>query len=1011
VSELLEHHRAGIALALALLVGAGALAYVGLPRGLYPELAFPRVVVVATLPDATADVVLINVTRPLEEALSPVAGVRRVRSKTIRGAVEISLQFDPDSEMVTALQLVQARLNDARGELPPATSVVAERLTPTSFPVLTLNVEGSASPELLRDVALYQVRPALSSVPGVGPITVTAGEAREVEVEIDPARAEAAGLTVEEIAARVNAQSRLSTVGRVDRAHRRYAIVLSGVPRAVADLAQLVVGGGERAPVRLGDVAQVSEGHADPRLEVRGPHGPAALVSVSRRIGGDVVELDQGLNQALEQLRREVPVGVSLSVVYEQAGLIAAATGAVRDAILLGSLLSSLVLLVFLRSLRATLVAALAIPASLVAACAVIYAAHGSLNLMSLGGMAIAVGLVIDDAVVVVEAIHRQLAAGLEASAAARAGLKGLAGPVISSTLTTVVVFAPLGLLSGVVGAFFSALSLALAAAVLLSLAIALAAIPLLSSLLGAAHGLPREDEVGARLAAGYAARLPRLLERRGLLVLLGAALTAGGAFAATRLESGFIPEMDEGAYVLDYFTPLGTSLADADALVGQIDELLRKDPDVETFSRRLGAELGPPAATEASRGDYVVRLRRGHRRSIFRVIEDQRRALAAQLPGVRVEFIQILQDMLGDLEGNPEPIELKVFGDDQAELRRQAKRVAEAIAPVAGLADVFDGQVACSPQRMVRIDPLAAGRSGLTTEAVAAQLSADLLGAQATPLPRGDRLLPVRVRWPDGVRFDEGALERVRVRAPSGALVPLAELARIEDGCAESEITRENLRLMVPVTARLEERDLGSAVAEVGDRLAGLALPRGYRLEIGGQRLSQRAAFLALGLALAAAIALVLLVLVFQFGGFAAPLAILGAAPVALGGGVAALYATGVPLNVSSLLGAILLIGLVVKNGILLLHRAAAAEAEGVPLAQALAEAGALRLRPILMTTLCTLVGLLPLALGLGAGAEMHRPLAVAVLGGLALSTPATLVLCPALYSFLVGLRRPRAA
>jgi CzcA family heavy metal efflux pump len=993
----------GIALALALLCGAGALAYTRLPRGLYPELAFPRVVVVATLPDATAEIVGLNVTRPLEEALAPLLGVRRVRSRTIRGAVEINVQFDADSDMIVALQQVQARLAEVRPELPPQTALVAERLTPTSFPVLTVNVEGALPPAQLRDIALHQVRPALTRVPGVGPVGVTAGEVREVEIEVDPARAEAAGLTVEEIAQRVDASNRFLAVGRADRAYRRYVVVLDGRAGESSALGELVVGGGDRAPILLRDVARVRDAAADPRLLARSPKGPAAVVNVARRIGGDVVSLDAALRDEIAALQKEVPAGVTLTPVYEQATLIGAATDAVRDAILVGALLSAIVLLVFLRDPRATLVAALAIPSSLVASCAVIAAAHGSLNLMSLGGMAIAVGLVIDDAVVIVEAIHRELDGGKGPREAAQAGVAALAGPVISSTLTTVVVFAPLGFLSGVVGAFFAALSLALAAAVILSLVIALTAVPLLAALLLRPSRNPAPEPIAGR----YARWLAGALRRRAVVLVGGLALVAAGALAARHVETGFLPEMDEGGFVLDYFTPSGTSLAEADALASAIDDLLRADPDVETFSRRLGAELGPPAATEASRGDYIVRLKQKRGRDVFEVMDDLRAAVAKRVPGVRVELIQVLQDMLGDLEGNPEPIELKVFGDDPAELRRQAKRVADAIADLPGLVDLFDGQVACSPLRRVRVDPVAAGRVGLTTSTIAGQLGADLLGEEVAPIPDRDRLVPVRVRWPDAARFDDRALARARIRTPSGALVPLAGLGRVEDGCGPAEIGRENLRAMVAVTARLEGVDLGSAVAAVQKRLDALGLPRGYHVEIGGQRLSQREAFLALGLALAAACALVLLVLVFQFRNFAAPVAILAATPVALAGGLATLAATGIPLNVSSLLGAILLVGLVVKNGILLLHRAQAGQAAGEPFDAALTAAGALRLRPILMTTLCTLVGLIPLALGLGAGAEMHRPLAVAVLGGLTLSTGATLFVVPCLYSLLAKPRR----
>jgi CzcA family heavy metal efflux pump len=984
----LENGR-GVALALALAVAAGAFAYARLPRGLYPELSFPRIAVVATLADATSEIVLRNVTRPLEEALMPVLGVRRVRSKTIRGAAEIDVLFDPESDMVLALQLVQARLAETRGELPQETQLVAERITPTSFPVYTLNVDGNVPPVQLRDVALYQVRPALSRVPGVGPISVTSGFEREIEVEIQPARAEAAGLTVEEISRRLSDDNRFGTVGRLDRAYRRYAIVVRGNATSLQQMREFVVGGTVAAPVRLGDVANISEGWADPRLAVRSPKGPAAVVSVSRRIGGDVISLDDALSAAVANLRREMPPGVTLTPVYQQASLISDATSAVRDAILLGALLSAAVIFFFLRGVRATLVAAVAIPASLLIACGALLLCRGSLNLMSLGGMAIAVGLVIDDAVVVVEAIHRELAAGKSPREAAALGVSRLGGPVFSSTLTTVVVFAPLAFLSGVVGAFFAALSLALAAAVTASLVLALLLVPLLAGDLGHA----REEA-----ANGYARALERSLRHPGRVVLAALGVVALGLVAARFVESGFLPEIDEGAYVIDYFTPIGTSLVEADRLAQEIDRVLAADPDVQTFTRRLGAELGPPRATETSRGDIMVRLKKNHR-PIEDLMEEQRKLFAARLPGVRVELIQLLSDMLGDLEGNPEPIEVKIFGPDEATLLRQAARIAAEIKSVDGLVDLFDGQVACSPERQVQLDALKLGRVGLSSAAAMAQLSAAQLGAESTPLPEQDRLVPVRVRWPDATRFDAHVLERLRLRTPAGAWVPLAEVARIEDSCAPSEIGRENLRMMVHVTARLEGRDLGSAVAEVESRLQKIELPPGYQVEIGGQRLSQKESFRSLGLALSAALALVLLVLVFQFSSFRASLAILAALPLALAGGLLALVVVRVPLNVSSLLGGILLVGLVVKNGILLLHRAREREAAGEPTRQALVDAARLRLRPIVMTTACTLLGLLPLALGLGRGSEMHRPLAVAVLGGLLVSTLGTLFVVPSLY------------
>jgi multidrug efflux pump subunit AcrB len=989
------HHARGLLLGCGLLVAAGGVAWMSLPTGLYPELSFPRIAVAATLPDATAELVRTNLTRPLEEALLPVLGVRRVRSRTIRGATEVSAWFDANQDMVVALQLVQARLAEIRPELPAAAQITAERVTPTSFPVFTVNVDGPLSVEKLRDIALFQLRPALSRVPGVGPVTVTAGAARELSVEVDPLRAEAAGLDAETVARRVADAVRIETVGRLDRAHQRAALVVRGA--GITALGELVVGGDATHPVRLAQVATIREGGSDPHLAVASPRGPAVVLSIARRPGGDVVALDHALFAEIARLAREVPPGVRLEPVYRQAPLVEAAAASVRDAIIIGTLLSSVIVAFFLargRRLRATALAALTIPASLAGACLALALRHDSLNVMSLGGMAIAVGLVIDDAVVMLEAIDAELDTGIPPRAAVERAVGRLLGPILSTTLTTVVVFAPLGAISGVVGTFFGSLALSLSAAVLVSLGLALFVLPPL-----AARWPSHEPDGGeSRIGAAYERALRWTLARRKRALAGAAAFVVAIAIAAFWLvPTGFLPELDEGGYVIDYFTPIGTALPDADGLGQKIDAVLKADPEVATFTRRLGAELGPPRATEASRGDIMVRLKRGHA-PIDDVMEHQRAELAAAVPGVRVELIQLLSDMLGDLEGSPEPIELKLFGEDLDELRRSAASVAAAIADVRGVVDLFNGQLGCSPERVLTVDEAAAGRLGLSAADVAGQLGAGLLGSSSATLPDRDRLLPVRVRWPDATRFSGSVLDTARLRTPAGRVVPLSSVARWQDGCGPGELLRENLQQMVLVTARLEGRDLGGAMTDIEARLKKLSLPRAVRLEIGGQRASQLESFRALAAAIGAALALVLLVCVFQLRSLGASLAILGAIPAALAGGLLALIITRAPLNVSSLLGMLLLVGLVVKNGILLAEHARRLLDDGASREDAWVLGARRRLRPILMTTLATLLGLLPLAFGIGAGSELHRALAIAVVGGLAISTLATLFVVPAL-------------
>jgi multidrug efflux pump subunit AcrB len=672
----------------------------------------------------------------------------------------------------------------------------------------------------------------------------------------------------------------------------------------------------------------------------------------------------------------------------------------VRDAIVIGGLLAVLVLIAFLRDWRVTAIAAVSLPLTMVGTFFVLHLAGGTVNLMSLGGLAIAIGLVIDDAIVVVENIHRHRAAGEPVATAAEKGTQELLAAVVGSTLTTVVVFVPLGLLQGVVGQFFEALSLTLAAAVLLSLVYALLFIPN-----AAGRFLRERREQSAHLgwlSERYRSLLQASVRRPRLVASLTLAFAALGGLLYLRLGTGFLPDMDEGGYVIDYWTPEGTSLAETDRMVHRIEEVVARTPEVAGFARRTGTELGL-FATEQNRGDIVVKLKppSARKRRGEEIIEAQRAVFAAQMPGMTIEFVQLLQDMLGDLEGNPEPIEVKIFGDDLATLAQLAARTAEGLKKIPGLVDLVVPQRG-NPEVDVRIDPTRAARVGFSAEQVAAQLTTGLLGQVATSFRRGDRLIDVRVRFPDRYRFDLDWIREFPLAAPSGAIVPLSGTATVKLAQGEAQLFREDLKQMVPVTARLEGRDLGSGVRDVEAALRGATWPIGYSYRIGGLYESQQASFRSMMLVLSVGVLLVFGVLVAQFRRFTPALVILSAAPLSLVGAFGLLLLTGTPLNVSSFMGLILLIGLIVKNGIILVDYAELVAARGGDPVEALVEAGAVRLRPILMTTLCTLFGLLPLALGLGSGAELQKPLAIAVIGGLSVSTVVTLIFVPTILSSL---------
>ena len=1004
LGDVVGRYARAIVLMVVLAAVAGLLAGAGLPSSIYPRLEFPRVVVIGHSGTLPAQTMMLTVTRPLEQAVMEVPGIRRVRSTTFRGATEISAQFEPATDMIVALQQVQGKVDAARQSLPDGTELVIERLTPAAFPMYILNLTGSVPGPDLYDYAFYVMRPRLARVAGAGQVEVSASDTREIEVVTDPAKLLAAGLTVHDVAERLKAANLLAPVGRYASGGVQQLVLASGLWPSIEAIGETPVSIRPDGILRVQDIGQVFPGSPDRTGLITGNGRDAASISVSQQVGANILEIEAGIDQAVAELAQALPSGLQITKVYDLAEFVRASIANVRDAILIGGFLAVFILLLFLREWRLTVVAAITLPLAVLMTFGVMHFWGESINLMSMGGLAVAIGLVIDDAVVVVEGIHRRVHEG-SASPVSDA-LADLTAPVVSSTLTTVVVFAPLGLLSGVVGQFFRALSLTLSAAVLASLVLALTLIPLLARWGVRAAAEPAAH--GRRLDERYARTLRPILGRPLMALALSVLLAVAGAALYRFVGTGFLPHADEGGFVIDYQTPPGSALEESDRQLKKVEEVLLKTPEVASVQRRTGSELGL-FATQSNSGDVLVRLKaRGQRsRSSEQIISDLREELHAAVPGLDIEFVQLLQDMLGDLEGNPTPIEVKIFGDDAAVLAGLGERMEALLAKVSGVVDIVGVQQG-NPELTWQIDPAAAGRLGLSVADVSQQISAAWLGEVATSYLALDRNIPVRVRYPDAVRLDGGRLGQTVVRGPEGRSAPISALASVVPAGGQTVLTRENLRQMALISGRLEGRDLGGAVDEITAKLRLEKLPVGYTWEVGGQYLAQRQAFRELLQVLAIASALVFVVLVIHFRSFSPAVLILGAAPLSLAGARAALIVTGTELNVSSAMGLVLLIGLVVKNGIVLLDYAERQRRDGVAAAEAVYKAARIRLRPILMTTLCTLFGLVPLALGIGAGAELQRPLALAVIGGLTLSTIITLYLIPALYA---GLYRARTA
>ena len=997
-----------------LLVGlvsiAGIWAGFELPSAIYPELNFSRIKIVAQGSSLGARQVVFSVTRPLEEAVSVVPGVTRVQSHSIRGASELSINFSPTTDMAYALQLVRARVNQIQGSLPPDLDIEIERLTPSLFPILSYNLQGG-DPATLYDIARYDIKPLLSRVPGVGRVEVQGSDVREIEVMVDPARLAAAGMSYADLADAIRRAVTVQAVGRVAQNYRQYLIVTDQEAHSVDDVGAVVLGSG----LHVRDVASVQVGTEDHVRIVAGDGKPAALINVARQIGGNTVAIADSVAGVMAGLARSLPPGVHLKPVYDQAALVRDAVRSVRDAMLVGAALAVVVLLVFLRHGRITAVSATSIPVTLAVTSFVMSVIGQTFNLMTLGAMAIAIGLVIDDAVVITENIARHLLLGGGRVQAIRAAVQELIWPVTTSTITTVVVFLPLGLLQGVVGQFFAALATTLTVAVLVSLALALTLIPLLAEQFVTAH------EVDASLT-GILARVQRALEELGPRYersLAGAldhprrlaaallVLVVAGLGLSRLVGTGFLPEIDEGAFVLDYFTPGGTALAETDREVGIAESILAATPEITGTSRRTGAELGFFATAQNS-GDIVARLTPRNRRSrdVFAVMDHVRDEAATAVPRLHIEFMQILADVINDLAGAARPVEVKLFGESLDTLEAYARRLARDLEQVGGLEDLYNGVSEPSAELLLRVNEAEAGRIGMTPVDVGSAVSAALLGMPAGEIRTGDRPVAVRVRAPDSVRFDPLRLRALPLLGgPARRVTPLGSLATFEPTESRLSLERENQQQMIVITADVSGRSLGGVMTDVRRVLAAHPAPPGVRVALGGQYAGQQEAFRALLLVLALAAVSVCAVMVVQFESFVEPLVVLLVAPVSFVGALALLFLTGTPLNVSSFMGLILLVGLIVKNGIILLDfTRLRMRAEGTALEAAIREAARVRLRPILMTTLCTLFGLLPLALGIGAGSEMQRPLALAVIGGLALSTPITLFAVPILLVAIRG-------
>jgi CzcA family heavy metal efflux pump len=1008
------------------LVAAGVYLATTVPVAVFPEVDFPRIIVGVDNGVAPINQMEVTVTRPLEEALNSVQGLETVRSITSRGSVEIDLFFSWQVDMFRTLQYVNAAIATVQTTLPPTAKITANRMTFAAFPVMGYSLTSDTVPQTrLWELATYTLKPRLNRMAGVSTIVVQGGQEPEFEVQLDPAKLLQTSTNVPAVLDAIGRSNLIDSPGLFENNHQLVLSLVSGQAKSPQDISNIVVKTTQLgAPIRVGDIAAVSPSIKPVYTMVTANTKPAVLLNVFRQPNSNTVTVAGAVHAEVEQIRRELPKGVDLQPFYDQSDIVNDSITSVRDAVIIGVILASLIMVLFLRDWGTSLVAGMVIPATLAVTFIALRLLGQSFNLMTLGGLAAAVGLVIDDAIVVVENIVSHRDAGESRGEAIARAIEEIRVPLIGSTITPIVVFLPLISITGVTGTFFKALAVTVGVALLTSLGLALTWTPTLSHFFIRDRTRDRaHDRAAAREAhGGVPPRVMRVYERvlrttleRPLLLVGGAALVILVAYASySFLGTDLLPAMDEGGFVVDYIMPAGSSLAETNRVVTTVEEILRSIPEVEGTSRRTGLQMGFATVTEANTGDIAVKLKRNRSRSGDEIIADVREKVARQVPMLDVEFMQLLQDMIGDLTNAPEPIAIKLFAQDPTVLATWAPRVGEAIKKLPGVVDVLDGieNTISGPATTFHVDAEMAARAGFTPQEIELDASAIMQGEPApTPVVLNDRAYTIRVRFPESTRTSVDAIKDTLLVSASGRTGTLGSLSSVEEIPGQTEVRRENLQRNVTVTARLEGLDLGSGVAEARKAIAALNLPPAIRVEYGGAYQEQQQSFHDLVIVLILAVLLVFTVLLFEFGSFAAPVAVIASALLSTVGVFVALLVTGTTFNLSSFMGLIMVIGIVAKNGILLLDADQRFRGEGMSAEDSMIQAGERRLRPIVMTALATVAGMIPLALALGAGSQMLQPLAIAVIGGIAASMVLSLVITPAVHYYLADrLRSPRS-
>lgn len=1019
VGRFAVRHAISILFLVAVACAGGIYATRYMPSSVFPQVNFPRVVILVSNGVMPADEMMASVTRPIEEAMKQVPGCRNVRSATGRGTAQIDVFFPWNVDMVQAEQFVNSRLASLRGALPPTAEFSAQRMTFAAFPVIGISLTSPTRHiTSIWESAQYLVKPRLLRLRGVADVQIVGGAPPEFKVVVDPARLANLRLGLEDVTAALRHNNLISGAGLHEQGHEVSLTVVDGRVRTLQQIAELAIATPSRIPVPLSAFAVVERSSEPTFNRVTADGQNAVLLNVFAQPNASTIDIAEQVQAQRRLLRAELPSDVKVRLFYDQSLLVRNSLQGMWEAVGFGLLLSVVILYLFLRDWGSTLVAAAVIPVAILLTVLVMFVAGMSFNLMTLGGIAAAIGLVIDDAIVVVEAIYSKMASGLSRIDSVQTAIPEILSPLLGSTLTPVVVFIPLAFLDGITGTFFRALALTMTAALLASLLLALTLTPSLAAWVvrvPPGERLPelRQAEMGGFLLRliirAYEVIVVQALRHRWFTVALCVLGLLAGIALYRSLDADFLPAMNEEGFVVDYIAPPGASLPEINRQMLQAEKMLSDVPEVETYSRRTGAALGVQLV-EPNTGDFLVKLRASSRRSTRDVIAEVREKFNVAFPRTQWDFPGILSDLIGDMTLVDQPIQVRLFSTDLDRLHEQARRVELDLKKVPGVVDVLNGIIATGRTVDVHVRHAQAQYYGLNADEIATAVNIAMLGQTASSVLEGDRVINIRVQAePRSVEQIED-LRDLPLRAAGGRMVPLREVADVLQTAGEFELHRDDLRQDIEIDAEQEGRDLGSTMAQIRQTLEADPALRGATIEYAGTYRQQQESFQNLLVVLAAAIGLVFLVALIEFRSFSAPISIVFGAVLSTLGIVVALKLTHTSLSVVAYLGAIIGMGIVHKNGILMLDYVEHLRQMGMSLEEALVFSGRRRLRPVLMTSMAAAMGMLPLAYGIGSGADMLRPLAIAVIGAVCTSVLLSLIATPTAYYLLQSLARGKS-